>query len=199
MVQIDIGCGYLYDLHYPSLDAEIGLDMNLHLSDSKFLELWKDKHLIRGSAECLPFRNNISKGITLRALIEHLEKPIDSLKETRRVLKRNSGALITIPIIVSHQKDYLQKMFLQFPFAIWDVYKCMKRMHPHLKTKGFYHQADIKPKHVVKYFRMFNIRTIRYRHKWFYGIWGKCIKRMLTNGKEPLLDKQGYYEILVIK
>ena len=186
-------------LHYPSLDFEIGLDMNLHLADSKFIELWKERNLVMGSAEYLPFRNDVSKGITLRALLEHLKKPIQTLKEVRRVLKNDSGALITIPIIVSHQKDYLQKMFLQFPFSIWDVYKCMIRMHPHIRTKGFYHQTDIKPKHIVKYFKMFNVREVRYRHKWFYGIWGKAIKRILTNGREPLFDKQGYYEILVIK
>lgn len=199
MVRVDIGCGYLFSLHYPSLDADIGIDMNLQLADSKFLELWKDRNLIRGSAEQLPLRDNVSTGITERALVEHLKKPIQALKEIKRVLKYGSGSLITIPIIVSHQKDYLQKMFLQFPFAIWDVYKCMKRMYPHLKTEGFYHQADIKPEHIVRYFRMYKIKTVRYRHKWFYGVWGKVIRKMLTNGREPLKDKQGYYEILVIK
>ena len=72
-------------------------------------------------------------------------------------------------------------------------------MYPHIRTKGFYHQSDIKPEDVVKYFRMFIIKEVRYRHKWFYGIWGRIIKRILTNGKEPLEDRQGYYEILVKK
>lgn len=199
MASIDIGCGYLHNLHYPSIDCDVGLDINLYLSDLEFRELWKDRNLIMSSAEDLPFRSEVFNREELRAILEHLPNPIKALNEVNRTLVKDGYSKITIPIIVSHQKDYLQKIIFQFPFSIWDVYKCMKRMYPHIKTKGFTHQTDIGPEHIVKRFRMFDIKEIRYRHKWFYGVWGRIIKRILTNGKEPLKDKQGYYEILIRK
>lgn len=199
MVNIDIGCGYLSHLHYPKFFYDVGLDMNLDKADKDFIEMWKNNNLIIGDAENLPFRNEVFDEESLRAILEHLMNPIYAIFEIKRTLREKGEALITIPIIVSHQKDYLQKLITQFPFSIWDVFKCMKRMFPNLKTKGFYHQSDIKPEHIIKYFRCFDIKKTRYRHKWFYGIWGKIIKKYITNGKEPLKDQQGFYDILVMK
>jgi len=194
-VSIDIGCGFNSQIHYPN-DADISLDINLHLADEEFLDMIKTPLI--ASAEDLPFRDGVASKIWWRAVMEHLPRPIKALEDGKRVLRREGEGEVVIPIEVSHQRHYLKILFTQFPFSIPDVVACMRRMSPHLGIRGFPHASDVRPKHIAQIFPQNKVEPVYYRHKWFYGWWGRIIRRLL-GGREPVHDSQGYYRVMIWK
>jgi len=80
----------------------------------------KNIKIIQGDAQSLPFKNNEFDIITATAVIEHLEKPVQMIKESYRCLKPEGILIITTPVPlfeklaqkIGHLKDgYHQKTF----------------------------------------------------------------------------------------
>ena len=130
--------------------------------------------------------------------MEHLSKPYKALANFKYISKYNGKITIIVPIITNHFKHYLILMFIAFPYGIYEVLKLMKRITRHYKEDGLPHVTVIKPENITPYFRKSKVISHFYRHKWFYGYFGRIVRRF-TNGKEPIKDIQGYYEIIVWK
>lgn len=196
-LKIDVGCGYRGDLHFPNKEVDIHLEPFLKLSKKAYIDSLNNP--IIASAQNLPFRRGVFKELYCRAVMEHLPKPYKALKDCRRVLKKNGKGEFVIPIITNHYKHFFYLCIIAFPFGFIEVKGLMLRLRKHYRDEGLLHLSDVKPKHIYQFFRRHEIITLRYRHKWFYGWWGKIIKKILRLKREPIRDIQGNYTVRVWK
>ncbi len=194
MVKIDVGCGYDLKIHYPDQDSDIHLDPYLFLSSKDFLE--KLNNPIIGSAQNLPFRNNVFDYFICRAVLEHLPKPYKAINESWRCLKNKGVGEFIIPIIVNHFKHYFYLMFISFPFGYLEIIHLIKRMRRNIKRYGLEHISNVKPKHITRFFGQYEVFEHHYRSKIFYGKTGRLLKKILRLKREPIKDIQGYYVVM---
>jgi ubiquinone/menaquinone biosynthesis C-methylase UbiE len=92
---LDVGCGweakFLKSVE-PYIASGVGIDFK-----APKLENVKLRTMTATLNDKLPFEDNFFDVVSLMAVLEHLEKPLDILQEIRRVLK-NGGVLIgTVP------------------------------------------------------------------------------------------------------
>ncbi len=127
---LDIGCGTGANLKAFSQSANsVGVEFSKDAL--KLCRNRVDNHLVRCSAEKLPFKNSIFNSITILDVLEHLDKDVDSMKEIRRVLKISGKAIISVPahmflwdehdVLLHHKRRY-----------------SMKELECKLKKTGFY-------------------------------------------------------------
>ena len=95
---LDVACGQGSAL---ALGKKIGMyTVGIDFS-ARSVFLCKSKvpkcELVRSSAEFLPFREESFDCITCHGSLEHFIDPISSLKEMKRILKKNGRLVITIP------------------------------------------------------------------------------------------------------
>lgn len=108
----DFGCGtkglLLYTLK-PYIRLGIGLDLKLETSGSnkiKLLQCNLDKDI--------PLKSDTVDVVTSLAVLEHLNNPINNLKEAYRILKKGGGLVLTTPAPIS--KNILE--FFTFKLGI---------------------------------------------------------------------------------
>ncbi|MEM3774063.1 MAG: class I SAM-dependent methyltransferase [Candidatus Bathyarchaeia archaeon] len=97
-ITLDIGCGF-------SAKSKIGEkyiakprgDVNI---DTGKPEL-KIHNFVRASAEKLPFREGVFDEVYMIHVIEHLNNPLNALKEIFKVLKKNGKLILVTPNIYS--------------------------------------------------------------------------------------------------
>lgn len=198
-LSIDIGCGYRGDIHYPNLKCNILLEPFLIYSSKEWIKILRDNgNPIIADAEYVPIRKNVIFYCQCRAVMEHLKNPLRALWNMKYIIKRNGLINIIIPIMTSHFKHYLKLLFIAFPYGVYEVYLCMNRMMKHYHDEGLSHISDIKPNDLTKYFKRFKVIPHYYRSKIFYS-WSGKLFHLITRGKEPIHDIQGYYEIRLWK
>jgi ubiquinone/menaquinone biosynthesis C-methylase UbiE len=93
---LDVGCGWeakLLKSVEPYINSGVGIDFKAPLSDSAKL-----KTISVTLDDKLPFGDDSFDVVTLMAVLEHLEKPLEILREIRRVLKKPGSVLVgTVP------------------------------------------------------------------------------------------------------
>jgi len=196
MVSIDIACGWESGRHNPEY-ADVNLDINFSRAKKEFMDNLKNP--IIASADRIPIRDNVIDNLSANAILEHLPKPEMLLEDSRRIMRARAIGKFIIPIITSHFKYCLYLFFIAFPFSIIEIKGSLPRFYRNRNDLGFAHIRDVKPKDIIRYFGQWKITKVRYRHKWFYGWWGKLIKKFLTRGREPIKCVQGVYIVQVRK
>lgn len=92
---LDIGCGWearlLKDVS-PYITRGVGIDFKAPNIKTEKIQTFT-AHL----DESLPFESESFDLITKLAVLEHLDHPLEILKECARVLRPNSGLVITVP------------------------------------------------------------------------------------------------------
>ena len=92
---LDVGCGWearlLQDLS-PYIAKGVGVDFKAPDVKTEKIETFTSH--IDGS---LPFADESFDLITMLAVLEHLDRPLDILKECARVLRPNGGIVIMVP------------------------------------------------------------------------------------------------------
>jgi len=93
---LDVGCGWearFLKAVEPYIASGVGIDFK-----APDLETAKLKTISATLNDKLPFEDNSFDVVSLMAVLEHLEKPLDILKEIHRVLKKKDGTLVgTVP------------------------------------------------------------------------------------------------------
>jgi ubiquinone/menaquinone biosynthesis C-methylase UbiE len=91
---IDIGCGTkpYRKLLAPYVSEHIGVDHEATLHEKSNIDLW-------GTAYAIPATDAYFDSAICTAVLEHLEEPLDALKECFRVLKHSGYAIYSIPFI----------------------------------------------------------------------------------------------------
>ncbi|MBC7263907.1 MAG: class I SAM-dependent methyltransferase [Chloroflexi bacterium] len=91
---LDVGCGEAY-LEKTEPERYVGLDIeHLRLSEARGLGA---RNLVLGSAQHLPFRDEVFDGVLAKDVLEHfyLEEAFAFLHEVRRVLRRGGIFVVT--------------------------------------------------------------------------------------------------------
>ena len=93
---LDIGCGTGWFLEalrarYPT-HTLVGLDMHHDLNPSNF-------EFVTGCGNRLPFNGQSFDGVSCKAVLEHLQNPLEALCEINRVLRYDGVLLISVPSI----------------------------------------------------------------------------------------------------
>lgn len=104
-VLVDLGCGKNYillDFIKNKIKQGIGLDLNANYLKKGNLIIKKANLNLN-----LPLKNNFADCVTLLAVLEHLDNPLNILKESRRILRTNGILLLTAP-------TYASKSVLEF-------------------------------------------------------------------------------------
>jgi len=135
MVKLEIGPGYtkkknggyMFNPHFcPEYDV---IYLDIHPPDFKCRSMW-----IVADAHNLPFRDNSIDEIFAGHLIEHLENPLQFLKECRRVLRRGGMVTVVTPNFLS-KNAYLDpdhKHVFNF-VKLWRLVK-MAGLRPHFPS-----------------------------------------------------------------
>jgi SAM-dependent methyltransferase len=97
---LDIGCGTGHILkHYIAKGVTgVGIDNSPTITEYHANQQWFPAS--RADVNSMPFQNQSFDMVTCFGLIEHLDKPIESLAEIRRVTKPGGRAMITVPRLV---------------------------------------------------------------------------------------------------
>lgn len=113
MTSLDVGCGYIKGVHHKR--GEVGLDINRGICD------------VVGDAENLPFRHGIFEKVYLHAVLEHLDNPIQCLRESMRVAKMGAHFEIVIPVETRSYVWNIKHLVFEFPLGILILVKRMWR------------------------------------------------------------------------
>lgn len=119
---LDIGCGTGEGMRIVGESATLeGMD-----TSDEALALAKNKGyaaLHKGSAECLPFKDDCFDGILMLDVLEHVDDDRAALRECRRVLRESGVAILTVPAypwlwsghdeIFGHRRRYTKAALLQ--------------------------------------------------------------------------------------
>jgi len=163
MISLDLGCGYIPNLHEPIIDSTISIDINLHKAP------WVSvlRNPIIASAEAIPIKSNSIHKAYLKAILEHLPHPWIALEEVKRIARRNAQIIITLPIVASHQKYWLKILFTHFPFSLIKIIKALWRHRKHESEEGWNHRYEIIPHLISHYFSIKRVQQHYHRHTWF--------------------------------
>lgn len=134
---LDVGCGYLPD---HKRRYGIGIDLQHGTCD------------VIGDVQCLPFKDEIFSFVYARNILEHLDEPIKTLKELRRVMQPNAKISITIPVYHNHCVEEMLKLVFGFPFRLIRTVKRLLRWRKHRFDNGFWHKNRIEVKHITRFF-----------------------------------------------
>jgi ubiquinone/menaquinone biosynthesis C-methylase UbiE len=149
---VDIGCGYnailLQQLKkYSDNLTGVDVDINENIEGIKVVNKRIDRDLSF-------FKNSSIDLIILNSVLEHLDHPLEILKETFRVLEKNGTLIINVP-------NWWGKFFLEFS-AFKLGLSPKEEINDH---KMYYGKRDIWPLLVGAGYRPMNI-NIKY-HKFF--------------------------------
>ena len=110
MVTLDIGCG-----SYPRDD--VGLDINPNWQGRYHIPHFFDKYtaprnphadiVVADANFTLPFRDAAFEVVYMVHVIEHLHRPLDCLKEVRRILKKGGRLILVTPNARVSNADWL--------------------------------------------------------------------------------------------
>jgi ubiquinone/menaquinone biosynthesis C-methylase UbiE len=144
---LDIGCGSMfisYSLVSNDTDEYIGLDTMPTTRLKKYRDTMREVgieriEVVRSSAESLPFRKEIFAFVLSLDVLEHLNKPRESVMEIYRVVRNRGFVAISLP---------LENMFQKASRIGFIIMKLMgdkraKRI-PITKTPEYHYVGDIK-------------------------------------------------------
>ena len=99
---LDVGCGAGYSLMkaYSELECEVqGIDPEpgSHGVGRFTADLWKERPIVQGSAEALPFENDTFDVVYSSHVLEHVDSESKALQEMYRVLKPHGVLIIGVP------------------------------------------------------------------------------------------------------
>ncbi len=93
---LDIGCGNQpYRDLFPNVHEYVGLDRERRYKAHEHVDLIFSK----GTAEALPFANEVFNAVMATQVIEHLPEPAAFFQEAHRVLKPGGKGIITFPLV----------------------------------------------------------------------------------------------------
>ncbi|MBN2038261.1 MAG: class I SAM-dependent methyltransferase [Chitinispirillaceae bacterium] len=92
-ITIDVGCGEkpYRDFFAPYAEKHYGIDFPGMLHDKRLVDLF-------GLADGLPLKDRSVDTVFASAVLEHLEEPIEAIKEFNRVLKPGGCVIATVPL-----------------------------------------------------------------------------------------------------
>lgn len=92
---LDLGCGYNHKFLssiQPFIAHGVGIDFKVQEFSENNIEIIKQKF-----SDKLPFDDSVYNAVTMLAVLEHIENPVEICREISRVLKPDGKLFITVP------------------------------------------------------------------------------------------------------
>jgi len=105
----------------------------LDLKPKKYIE-----KTVKADAEKMPFSDDCFDTIIAGELIEHLPKPEDFLKESKRILKKNGIIIITTPNKRSWVNRILKSSFHKGHISLFDITGIKKSVDKYFSIEEFF-------------------------------------------------------------
>lgn len=180
MHTLDIGCGFEREYHIKK--AEIGIDLNRGICD------------VVGDAQFLPFRDSIFDEVFVYQVLEHLDNPMQCLREISRVANKNAVVKFAFPVDARACRMDLKRLILEFPFSIPSLFKRYWAGHKYKKFKGRKHKSNITPHHITVYFNILSVEKEVPLHAWFWGRKGKSLQKLFSQLPRSITGASWYIE-----
>lgn len=101
---LDVGCGEGHLLKIITEHRRIGYGVDISKTNIKTAKKNAPNARIEyGEATKIPFVSGFFDCVTILEVLEHVDKPVDAIKEARRVLKKGGCLVITVPNVESLQ------------------------------------------------------------------------------------------------
>ncbi len=94
---LEVGCGSGRVLQQIKKGELFGIDISRHLLKKAKRRLGRKAKIRFGNAQKIPFRNNFFDKVICTEVLEHLLDPTKAIDEIRRVSKRNSLVILSVP------------------------------------------------------------------------------------------------------
>jgi demethylmenaquinone methyltransferase/2-methoxy-6-polyprenyl-1,4-benzoquinol methylase len=96
---LDAGCGtgILFDYVAEKANATVGLDISRKIlfQAKKRAKDFGNVHLILADADNMPFKENVFNHVFGITLLQNMPKPIETLKEVKRVARKDAVIVVT--------------------------------------------------------------------------------------------------------
>lgn len=182
---LDIGCGRGFLLKKLKEKAKkgsrfFGLDISSKLCDIA-KENNPDAEITRGDAENLPFEDDFFDFVFMTEVLEHLIDYNKSLKEAKRVLKKNGIFIVSVPNRDWLQYDFYDKIRNKNLQPVDDYYFRFKEIKMFLQNNGFkivkYHGLDnLFYYGKIHKLELFSAFFLPFLHKKMKRLLFKCVK-----------------------
>ena len=96
---LDVGCGTGLFFSHVAAKAEnlVGVDVSgkLLLQARERARNWGNAHLVQADGDHLPFKNGAFDIVFVFTVLQNMPAPVETLKEIRRIAKRNAPMVVT--------------------------------------------------------------------------------------------------------
>lgn len=194
MVKLDVGCGVMPE-HRTAKEA-VGIDINF-----QYGKVSVDDPII-ADAHKLPIRSQVIESFVACAILEHLDRPDQCLRELDRVTRPGAYGISNIPINADTRKEVFKRFFKEFPFATFYTLKKLLKWRTYFKIEGLMHKRFVTIEFIEKFFKVDRagiIENLRL-NQWFVHKTPFVLLVKLGILKRRLYVKEmGEYEFCLIK
>ena len=96
---LDVGCGTGLFFSHVAAKAEnlVGVDVSgkLLLQARERAQNWENAHLVQADGDHLPFKDDVFDIAFVFTVLQNMPAPVETLKEIRRIAKRNAPMVVT--------------------------------------------------------------------------------------------------------
>lgn len=161
LISLDLGCGFNENIGHESLREAIGIDLNFHRGQVSV------NYPIISDVCNLPVRSHCIQFIHAHAILEHLARPQDCLKEMKRTMARDGHGSVLIPVDSYNIRQILNRFVKEFPFSLGWVFQKLVRSVTLWKIPGMLHISQVNIEDVEKWFKIEGVSYRKRLHKWF--------------------------------
>jgi len=147
---LDVGCGPMF-ISYALVNNETSEYIGLDIMNATRLKMYRDSmnsigvkrlHVVRASAEFLPFRKGIFDLVLALDVLEHLNKPGEAAAEIYRVVKDDGTVAISLPLENLFQR-LCRTGFIVMRLSQDPILKKAKRI-PITRTPEYHYAGNVK-------------------------------------------------------
>jgi len=110
---LDVGCGVPSALYLVDAQTKVGIDPLMDFLHHAPLHhrCGKEHSWLRAVGESLPFREEIFDIVLMSNVLDHVDDPLVTLKEIRRVMKRGGSLILTVDVFSAPRERDLRHPF----------------------------------------------------------------------------------------
>ena len=113
---LDVGCGA-----HPI--GDVNVDLMLEDSDQKWDQIPRCQNFVRADVRYLPFKSRCFDLVYCSHMLEHLEKPLEALRELKRVSRKKVAVILPFAL-----------------FSVFDIFWCGRSFGSHIKWLRKHHK-----------------------------------------------------------
>ena len=199
---LDVGCGAGYSLMkaYSELGCDVkGIDPapGAH-GVGRFTEgLWKERPIIQGSAEALPFEDGVFDVVYSSHVLEHVESETQAINEMKRVLKPGGVLIIGMPTAAMSWVALFSSWFFTTHISLYHFIKSVGKKDMHTRfIQILVPRSHSYPRANYIVYDLFHYRISNWKR--IVGNQFK-LKQIITPGLYPYPDYKQWFPVVRLR